>query len=89
MLNQVILIGRVVDTQVSDTGLVQKIILNVTTGTNTDRIAIDIDQKMALYGPFNENNILAIKARISSKDANAYSIVADRITLLGGINRGT
>ena len=89
MLNQVILIGRVVDTQVSDTGLVTKIILDVTTGTNTDRIAIDTNQKMALYGPFNENNILAIKARISSKDANTYGIIADRITLLGGINRGT
>ena len=89
MLNQVILIGRVVDTQIDDTGVVTKITLNVSTGTNTDIIAIDTDQKMALYGPFNENNILAIKARISSKDANTYSIIADRITLLGGINRGT
>ena len=88
MLNQVILIGRVVDTQVSDTGLVTKIILDVTTGTNTDRIAIDTNQKMALYGPFSKDSIIAIKARISSDDANTYSIIADRITVLGGTNHG-
>ena len=52
MLNQVILIGRVVDTQVSDTGLVQKIILDVTTGTNTDRIAIDTDPENGFIWTF-------------------------------------
>lgn len=88
MLNQVILIGRVVDTQIDDTGVVTRITLNVSTGTNTDMIAIDTDQKKALYGSFSKDSIIAIKARISSKDANTYSIIADRITVLGGTNHG-
>lgn len=84
MLNQCILIGMIKETQQNQEGVVEKCIIEVNIGTNTDRIMIDTPQKMASYEPFIKGSMIAVKARISSSNAKEYQIVAERITVLGG-----
>ena len=89
MLNQCILIGRIIETHQSQEGGVERITIEVNTGTKTDHIMIDTPQKMASYRHFCKGSMIAVKARISSTNAKDYQFVAERITVLGGSSNGS
>ena len=84
MLNQCILIGKINKVKLSNEGVVEGVTIDVTTGTTTDRISIDINHKMASYSLFQRGITIAVKAKITSSDAAKYNIIAERISVLGG-----
>lgn len=84
MLNQCILIGRIIEIHRNQEGVIERFTIEVNSGTHTDLIMIDTTQKMASYGLFSEGSIIAIKARVSSSNAKDYRFIAERITVLGG-----
>lgn len=89
MLNQCILIGRIKESHCNIEGVVEKIVVEVDTGKNTDFITIITPQKMATNGLLIKGSMIAIKARISSYNAKDYEFNAERITALGGIGSGS
>ena len=89
MLNQCILIGKIIETHQNQEGVVERITIEVNTGNNTDRIMIHNPQKMASYGLFSKGSMIAVKTRISSSNVKDYQFVAERITVLGGSSNGS
>lgn len=89
MLNQCLIIGRIKELHSNEEGLVERIVLEVRTSSDTDRISINTPQEKAQYGHFIENCLVAVKARISSKNGNDYVIKAERISVLGGSSNGS
>jgi delta-aminolevulinic acid dehydratase/porphobilinogen synthase len=83
MLNQVVLVGRVLETTL-DHKRVVSVTIEVTSSTTTEIIIITTPHEMALIEYFKRGSTIAIKGRISNKNDKSLQVIAERIAVLGG-----
>lgn len=85
MLNQCIFIGKINKiTRFSKDLLVIQIVISNNDKNHGNLVAIDVNSSMIGKTYLREEQMIAIKARVESKDASNYRFQAERITLLGG-----
>jgi hypothetical protein len=84
MLNQVVLVGRVLDIRLDHKRVVVSITIEIISSNTTDNITITTPQEMALVEHFKRGSTIAIKGRISNQNGESFQVIAERIAVLGG-----
>ncbi|BCR35193.1 hypothetical protein [Mariniplasma anaerobium] len=83
MLNQCIFVGRVQKIESFNSEVLKVTLDIITNNDNHNKIGIEIPDKMIDESYIRKGNLMGIKAKVSSSDAQTYKFIAERLTVLG------